>query len=410
MKVLFGPFREMLPLRALPQRGPLKDEQLEILPNAGLVVEAGRIVALGNFEALRKQYRDQELQVEEQQAALVLLPGFVDAHTHLCWAGSRARDYAARNNGKSYQEIAKAGGGIWDTVQQTRNASEAELVNLTTQRLDRHLRSGITTVEIKSGYGLSVNDELKILRAIQQAAAAHSADVVPTCLAAHIVPKDYKDANTYLRDILDELVPQVQAEQLARRFDIFVEEGAFDPKTATPYLQKLRGLGFQLTVHGDQFSTGGSAVAVNCGALSVDHLEVSGEKEIQLLAGSDTVPVALPGASIGLGCAFTPARRLLDAGCALAIASDWNPGSAPQGNLLMQAAVLGAYEKLSAAEVFAGLTFRAARALGLSHTGHLAKAAKADFIAFATDDYREILYQQGSLMPRHVWKNGKQII
>ena len=313
-----------------------------------------------------------------------------------------------QENIKRALEIAAAGGGIWSTVQQTRAASQAQLTKLIRKRLDVLLSRGVTTVEIKSGYGLSVQEELKQLRAIQQVTLQHVSDVVPTCLAAHMKPRDYSGtAEEYLQMILTELVPQVEKEGLARRFDIFVEESAFTPEQAIPYLKALKERGFELTVHGDQFTVGGSSVAAECGARSVDHLEVTGTEEAELLAKSDTIPVVLPGATMGLGCAWGQARILLDYGCPLAIASDWNPGSAPQGNLIAQAGLLAAFEELSTAEVLAGITERAARALGLTDRGTLAPGMIADLLVFPTDDYREILYLQGSMMPSQVWKRGQ---
>ncbi len=402
---LIGPFTQILPLTDLPTRGSIADDELVIVENGGIVVEDGKVVEVGNFTTLREKYESATVQVVGQ--AMVALPGLIDAHTHICFAGSRAMDFAARNAGKSYLEIAAAGGGIWSTVQHTRAASEEKLAKLTRKRLDVLLRRGITTVEIKSGYGLSVEQELKQLRAIQKAGQGHVVDVVSTCLAAHMKPRDFDgEAEAYLEHILQDLVPIVEAEQLAQRFDIFIEQSAFTPDQAISYLTKLKERGFTLTVHGDQFTVGGSAVAVECGALSVDHLEVSGEEEAALLAQSDTIPVVLPGATIGLGCPWGKARLMLDAGCALAIASDWNPGSAPQGNLIAQAGQLAAFEKLSTAEVFAGLTERAARALGFSDRGTLGGGQIADIVAFPTTDYREILYQQGSLGPSQVWKAG----
>ncbi|MCL4152544.1 UNVERIFIED_CONTAM: hypothetical protein GTU68_055123, partial [Idotea baltica] len=321
-----------------------------------------------------------------------------------------SRDYAARNGGKTYQEIAAAGGGIKDTVRHTRAASYVELSNSLDARLDRHLRNGVTTVEVKSGYGLTVEEELRMLRIINKTGDAHAADVVATCLAAHVVPAEMESEEAWLNTILEELAPIVKEEKLARRFDIFVEEGTFTVPNSRPFLEELKSRGFQITVHGDQFTTGGSQLGVDVGAMSVDHLEASGAAEIEALALSDTIAVALPGASLGLGCAFTPARRLLDRGASVAIASDWNPGSAPMGDLLTQAAVLGAFEKLSATEVFAGITFRAAAALGLNDRGRLVAGARADIVAFPTDDYREILYHQGQLKPNQVWKNGSPVI
>jgi imidazolonepropionase len=223
-------------------------------------------------------------------------------------------------------------------------------------------------------------------------------------------PRDFLGSNSeYLELIIQELFPVMKKEKLTNRIDAFIEKSAFSPEEIKPYFQKAKELGFELTVHADQFSVGGSKVAVEFEARSADHLEASGDAEIQVLAKSNTIAVALPGASLGLGCAFTPARKLLDQGGALAIASDWNPGSAPMGDLLAQASILATFEKLSTAEVLAGITFRAAAALGLSDRGKLSQGQLADFILFPTSDYREILYQQGKLKPLQVWKNGKRI-
>lgn len=401
---IIGPFAQILSMDNLPIRGPIKDESLVILENGGLLVENGRILETGNFNMLHKKFP--QASIEEQEQDMVAMPGWIDAHTHICFAGSRALDYAARNNGKSYLEIAKAGGGIWSTVTPTREASEAKLLELTLNRMNLLIRQGITTVEIKSGYGLHAEHELKMLRVIQQASRQHSMDVIPTCLAAHIIPPDFQNEKQYLAHILEELVPVIEAENLCQRFDIFVEESAFSVSAAEQYLNVLKKKGFQLTVHGDQFSTGGSQLAIKVGANSVDHLEASGENEINALAQSSVFPVVLPGASIGLGCNFAPARKLLDSGCPLVIASDWNPGSAPQGQLLTQAAILGAFEKLSSAEVFAGVTFRAAGALAYQDRGILAPGKMADITAFPVADFREILYHQGSLNPIQVWKQA----
>ena len=402
---LIGPFTQLLPLGQLPAKGPISDDQLVVIEQGGLVVEGERIVAVGVFADLQKRFS--AAQIERIMEPMVAMPGLIDAHTHICFGGSRAMDFAARNGGKTYLEIAAAGGGIWSTVQHTRAASQQELCQLTTDRLDTLLRRGVTTVEVKSGYGLSVEQELKQLRAIRQAAQEHQCDVVATCLAAHMKPRDFEGtAEEYLQHILQELVPVVKAEGLAQRFDIFIEQSAFTAEQAAPYLQAVKALGFELTVHGDQFTVGGSAVAAECGALSVDHLEVSGPAEAEMLAQTDTIPVVLPGATMGLGCDWGKARLMLDAGCALAIASDWNPGSAPHGNLIAQAGLLAAFESLSTAEVFAGMTERAARALGLNDRGVLEADKLADVIAFSTKDYREVLYQQGNLLPARVWKKG----
>lgn len=406
---LIGPFKQLITMNGLPIKGSLKDEQLEIIPDAGVLTLSGKIVRIGSFDELKSQ-TESLAEIDFLDKPMVGFPGFIDAHTHICFEGNRSKDYAARNNGKTYLEIAKAGGGIWDTVTQTRKASQEELEFLMEDRITKLFQLGITTVEIKSGYGLSKVDELKMLRAILNVGKRSHMDVISTCLAAHIVPKEMGSEEEYLNSILDELVPKIIEEDLTNRFDIFIEESAFSTSSAKKYLQQLKTLGFKLTVHGDQFTTGGSEVAVECGALSVDHLEASGEKEIEMLAKSETIPVVLPGASFGLGCELAPARKLLNAGCSLAIASDWNPGSAPQGNLLTQASLFGAMEKLSAAEVFAGITVRAAKALDLHDRGKLEKGFNADLIAFPTSDFRDVLYYQGEMKPTKVWKAGLSVL
>lgn len=395
---LTGPFSQILTLRHQPLKGPLKDDELEIITDGGIVTSAGEIEAVGKFTLLRKQYPQAEVRGIENSS--VLMPGFIDSHTHICFAGSRHMDYALRNAGSSYLEIARKGGGIWSTVQATRAAGEDALLQSLLHRIGRHVSEGVTTIEVKSGYGLNLESELKMLRVIKKAQALTTARLIPTCLAAHILPKDFDGtASEYLQWIVGDLLPIIKEEQLTNRVDIFIEETAFGMKEATFFLQQVKAMGFETTVHADQFTAGSSVTAVQCGAASADHLEAITNEEVATLAGSQTVATVLPGASLGLGIPFAPARRLLNAGCCVAIASDWNPGSAPQGDLLMQAAVLGAYEKLSAAEVFAGLTCRAAQALRLQNTGKIEKGFTAALQAYPTTDYRDILYYQGKMKP-----------
>jgi imidazolonepropionase len=409
-KTLIGPFRQLLPMTGLPLRGPLSDDALAVLEDGAVLCADGRIVAVGEFEALRKGHNIRSEDVVHLDEPLVGLPGLIDAHTHICYAGSRAGDYAARLAGKTYLEIAQSGGGIWDTVQRTRQASFEELAIITQKRAEWLLRQGVTTAEVKSGYALSVREELKMLRVIQAVDQALAIDLIPTCLAAHIQPKDFDgSARDYLAHIAADLLPVVLRDELARRLDIFVEDTAFSVEDAEWFLRRGKALGLALTVHADQFSAGGSRLAVALGAHSADHLEASGEEDIRRLAQSEVSAVVLPGASLGLGIPFAPARRLLDAGCSLAIASDWNPGSAPMGDLLTQAALLGAYEKLTMAETTAGLTCRAAHALRLADRGSLQPGNLADIAAFNTTDYREIFYQQGRLKARGVWKRGRAV-
>ncbi|MDT0605817.1 imidazolonepropionase [Croceitalea rosinachiae] len=405
--ILIGPFTQILPMSGLPLKGALKDEQLHIMEHAGILVSEGKVLAIGAYEELKNNEVELEIIGEDR----VCLPGLIDAHTHICFGGTRANDYAMRNSGKTYLEIAKAGGGIWDTVTQTRKVNQDELIAKVTERSNHHLKNGVTTLEVKSGYGLSVEEELKMLRAIKIANKTVLQDLVPTCLAAHMVPKDWQgSAKDYLTKISVDLFPLLKSEQLTNRIDAFLEEGAFSALDIAPYFHMATQLGFDITVHADQFSTGGSEIAIHYQAVSADHLEASSNKEIALLAKSNTVAVALPGASIGLGCDFTPARKLLDSGASLAIASDHNPGSAPMGDLLTQATILGTFEKLSNAEVLAGITYRAAAALKLKDRGILEKGLLADFVSYPTNNYQEITYQQGQLKPNGVWKNGVSVV
>ncbi|HBH48655.1 MAG TPA: imidazolonepropionase [Bacteroidales bacterium] len=407
-KKLIGPFRQLLTMDKLQIKGALPDDVLEIIEDAGIVIEGDFIERIDKFQVLFDEY--QGIEIEKISGSYVALPGFIDPHTHICWAGNRAIDYAMRLAGKSYIEIAKAGGGIWDTVIKTRAASEQELSNITVYRANQLLKDGITTIEVKSGYGLTVDDELKMLRAISAADKITEADLFSTCLAAHICPKDFWGSSTdYLAMMAEQLLPKVKEEGLANRVDIFIEDSAFSPEEALDYLMEARKMGFEIVVHADQFTTGGSKIATEADAISADHLEASEENEIKLLASKNTIPVALPGASIGLADPFTPARRLLDAGASLAIGSDWNPGSAPMGDLLVQAAILSMQQKLNTAETLAAITCRAAAALDLKDRGVLKEGNLADIIAFRLEDYREILYNQGRVKPEMVIKKGIKI-
>ena len=388
----------------LPLDGPIKDSELQLVPNGGIIIQEDIIIEVGDFEVMHKKNHIPVIEIESET---ILLPGMIDAHTHICYAGSRALDYSKKIEGSSYQEILASGGGIYDTVNKTRNATFEELKYQTSRRIDRHFYSGITTIEVKSGYGLSLNDEIKILDVIRSINRDTAVDLVPTCLAAHVRPKEFEGNMEYLEFILSEILPVVQANRLSNRIDIFVEENAFSPEEAKVYLKKARASGFHVTVHADQFTTGGSLVAAAFGAVSADHLEVSGTEQIRTLVENSVVAVVLPGACIGLGRPFAPARKILDAGACLAIASDWNPGSAPMGDLMIEAAILSNYEKLSFAETFAGITFRAAQALGLSDRGVISSGKVADLIAFPTGDYREILYNMGMLKPDIIWKKGQ---
>lgn len=407
---IIGPFKQLLSLDSIPLKGPVRDEQLRILEDAGIWVENGYIREIAPYKELTARRQAKSIVREELEKDHVGIPGLVDAHTHICFGGSRAMDYAMRLSGKTYLDIAAMGGGIKSTVAKTNEADFQMLKGLTRKRALRAFSDGVTTIEIKSGYGLSVPGEMKMLEVINALKSELTMDIIPTCLAAHTLPAGFSGSHTdYLTMVLNELLPQVLSKNLARRVDIFLDKSAFNREDGIKYLQKARQMGFELTVHADQFTTGGSEVAVLTEALSADHLEASTDKEIKLLAESNTVAVCLPGASMGLGEKYAPARKLLNAGACVAIASDWNPGSAPMGDLLLQASVLAASERLTSAETLSALTFRAARALNLPDRGMVKEGFLADFIAFPTADYRDILYFQGKMKPTYLWKRGNRI-
>ena len=386
----------------LPERGAISDNSLEIIDDGGVVIEDGKIIEVGDFLSLSKN----NLDVREITYPCVLLPGFIDSHTHVCHYGNRSDEYAKRNSGISYQQILEEGGGIHNTMNSTSNSTDEQLTDDTLNRLKRHFQEGVLTCEVKSGYAPNLEDEVRMLRIINEIDSSNDIDLIPTCLAAHVTPKKYESSKKYLDSIVNDLLPIIKEENLSNRVDIFIEEKAFSITEASNFLEKIKS-DFYITAHANQFTSGGLKVGVDNGAVSVDHLEVITDQEIDYLSKSDTTGVVLPGCSLGLGIPFAPARKLLDNNCKVSIASDWNPGSAPMGDLLMQASLLGSTEKLSNAEVLAGITCRAANALSLEDRGSLENGKIADMIGFKTNDFRDILYNQGKLKPSFICKRGK---
>ncbi len=386
----------------LPERGAISDNSLEIIDDGGVVIEDGKIIEVGDFLSLSKN----DLDVKEITYPCVLLPGFIDSHTHVCHYGNRSDEYAKRNSGISYQQILEEGGGIHNTMNSTSNSTDEQLTDDTLNRLKRHFQEGVLTCEVKSGYAPNLEDEVRMLRIINEIDSSNDIDLIPTCLAAHVTPKKYESSKKYLDSIVNDLLPIIKEENLSNRVDIFIEEKAFSITEASNFLEKIKN-DFYITAHANQFTSGGLKVGVDNGAVSVDHLEVITDQEIDYLSKSDTTGVVLPGCSLGLGIPFAPARKLLDYNCKVSIASDWNPGSAPMGDLLMQASLLGSTEKLSNAEVLAGITCRAANALSLEDRGSLENGKIADMIGFKTNDFRDILYNQGKLKPSFICKRGK---
>ena len=404
MRILFGPFAQILTMSNLSFKGPLSDDDLQIINYGGVIVDGEMITEVGDFSEMKSKCKN----IYEIGSEQVLLPGLIDCHTHICFAGSRAIEYSKKNQGVPYQEILSEGGGIYETMGKTKNASDKELKKLASNRLNRHFFEGVLTCEVKSGYGKDFVQEIRLLKTINEINIDNPSDVITTCLAAHVPPKNKNfSPRKYLKSIVKELFPIIKKEKLTNRMDIFVEKNAFNSEESKEFLKSAKENGFDITVHANQFSSGGLNVAVDTGALSADHLEVISDEEIRVLSKAKTSAVILPGCSLGLGLPFAPARKILDAGCKLAIATDWNPGSAPMGDLLMQSSVLASNQKLTNAEVFSGLSFRSANALGLSDRGIIGPNKIADFIGFNVPDYREILYNQGKIKPSFICKRGK---
>lgn len=403
--VLLGPIAQILPMDFADAGGAIPDEKLPVLEDQWIRFANGVITAIGPLEKIR-QARDQK---HELRTPHVCLPGLIDAHTHLCYAGKRSADYASRLSGMTYGEIASLGGGILDTVRKTRQCPVKELTKLLVERIKIALTQGVTTCEVKTGYGLNYEDEMKMLEAIRSAKKEVAVSLIPTCLAAHTRPTEYRDNKEYLSYIIHRILKTVVDGDFCNRVDIFVDEHAFSVKDARHYLTTAKNMGFKLVVHADQFSVGGSTLAAELGALSADHLEASGPKEFEALKKGNVIPIVLPGACLGLGMPFPDCRGMLDANLPLVIATDWNPGSAPLGNLLLQASLLGMSCKLTTAETLAAITSRAAKALDLDDRGVLKPGNRADFILFHTDDYRDILYNQGNLLPSMVFIQGCRV-
>ncbi len=383
---------------------------LAIIPDGALIVREERIDWIGPTAALPPTPPDAEAL---DATGKVVLPGFVDSHTHLIFAGTREDEFEQRLQGLSYQEIAERGGGINATVQRVRQSSKEDLKTLARRRLDRLLRFGVTTVEVKSGYGLSLADELKCLEVIAELNEEGTWELVPTFLGAHAVPPEYRNNREgYLRLLLDEMLPEVARRQLAEFADVFCETGVFSVAESERILRRARDLGLRLKVHADELTPlGGAELASRLGAVSADHLLCITEAGIEALAVSATVATLLPGTALFLGMSSAPARRLIERGVTVALASDCNPGTCPTENLPLVGTLACTQMGMLPAEVISALTLNAAAALGRAdRLGSLEVGKQADLILCNVSDYRQLFYHFGV---NHVWrvlKRGRVVV
>lgn len=369
-----------------------EQDDLHAVPRAALAWADGKIVWAGPEAELPARFRGEE---ERDAGGRLVIPGLVDCHTHLAFAGWRADEFERRLRGESYLAIAAGGGGIAATVRATRAASEEELLRRCAGFLEQMLALGVTTVECKSGYGLDPESERKLLRVYRRLAELGPQRIVPTFLGAHAVPPEYRDRPAAYVDLLvNEVIPAVAAEGLARCCDVFVEESAFSPDDARRILQAARRAGLAPKVHADQLSPlGGAEVAAEAGALSADHLEQISDAGIRALREAGVVAVSLPLASLYLGRPPMPARRLIAAGVRVAVASDFNPGTAPSYHLPLALTLACVAQRMTPAEALKGATIVAARAVGLEgQVGSLEPGKAADFAIVDAPDVAHWLY------------------
>lgn len=370
-----------------------------LITDAALAVKDGKVVWAGSSEVLETHC---SLSIDTDilsAGGCVATPGFVDSHTHPLFGATRQDEFAMRATGASYEEIAAAGGGILNSVKRTRSASDAVLRENMMHHLSIMLANGTTTVEVKSGYGLDLNTELRCLEVADQVACDVPQTIVPTFMGAHEVPEEFKGrSDEYIDYLINEVNPRIIEQGIAEFADIFCEKGVFTPEQASRYLSASAEQGFSLKIHADEFyDTGGAAVAVNAGAASADHLLSISDENIMLIAGSNTVATLLPGTALFLNKPFPPGRKLLDAGATVALASDFNPGSCFCDSMPLIVSLAVCKCGFTVDEALVSATANGATALGLGgRKGRLAPGFDADIILWNCCDYRTIPYHLGN--------------
>jgi len=385
--------------------------ELGLVEDAALFVEDGRVTSAGPYSQLRSQIPAGAAVIDAEGCCVT--PGFVDAHTHLVFAGNRAAEFEQRIAGATYQEIAAAGGGILRTVRMTRTASEEELLKAARHHRDWMLRSGTTTIEAKSGYGLERETELRMLRVLARLNAEGPARIVSTLLAAHMIPPEFVDRREeYVRWIIEELIPEVVAAKLATYCDVFCDDHAFTIDEARSVLTAARRHGMHLRVHAEQFRPGtGAALAAELSVATADHLEAVTAETLDLLRKASVQPVLLPGSVFALGREqYPPARKMIELGLGIVLATDFNPGSSPIASMPFIMSLACLQMRLSPAEALAAATLNAACSLGLGdRVGSLEAGKDADFLIHEFSDYRELAYFIAAPFRPRVFVSGKEV-
>jgi imidazolonepropionase len=378
--------------------------ELKIMQQAAIAISAGVIIWTGKGFEWKG-----EADAIVNAGGRAVVPGLVDPHTHAVWAGNRLADFEARTSGSTYEEILAAGGGIRSTIRATAAASQQDLVALAKPRIDSLIASGATTIEVKSGYGFTPEAELAMLEAIRSLSVVSAARIVPTLLV-HIPPENAAERSSYLSRVFEELIPEVARRNLATAVDIFVEKEAWQVAEAEELFHCTKQYGLAIKLHSDQFHcVGGLELGVNFGALSVDHLEASGPEQIAKIASSSTIATILPGVSLHLGIPSAPGRKLVDAGAAVAVGTDLNPGSSPIFSISGALALSVRLNGLTVEEALVAGTINAACAVGIKDAGRLETGCDADFLVLQSSDWRDLIYTLGANPVREVWIAGKRV-
>ncbi|PRQ05483.1 imidazolonepropionase [Enhygromyxa salina] len=391
--------------------------ELGLLEHATLVIEAGRVAWVGPHAEFTAKLAAGELApgVTHDCTGAVIMPALVDAHTHLVWAGHRRDELELRLRGADYEQIFAAGGGILSSVRQTRAASEQQLYEQSLRRITRMRSCGATTFEIKSGYGLDLESELRQLRVARRLRDEAGFRIKSTCLAAHAIPEEARGSDdaraAFINRICTEILPAVVGEGLADYADVFCDRGAFTKAEASKVCEAALRLGLELRLHANEFGhTGGAELAAQLRARSADHLLHLSDEERAALREAGVVATLLPGTSLVLGKPYADGRALVEAGVPIAVATDCNPGSCALENLAMVLGLACYGCKLTPAEAIVATTHNAAASLGLAdEVGRLAPGLSADLLVIASDDYRDLVYHAGSPLIREVWSRGQRV-